>query len=178
MKVLLIGNSGVGKSNLLMRFAVFHSCYIQENKFTQNMLNTIGVDFVLMCSCRKLNMLTKMVRRSKLFQYLFLLFQWDTAGQERFRTITNGYYRGADGILIVYDLTDRDSFENVNMWYEEMSRSVNQKIVSILIGNKLDMDSRRAVSTEQGRMLGNQIVSQHRSIRCHLRRHQPSQVRM
>ena len=62
--------------------------------------------------------------------------------------MTNGYYRGADGILIVYDLTDRDSFENVNMWYEEMSRSVNQKIVSILIGNKLDMDSRRAVSTE------------------------------
>lgn len=105
------------------------------------------------------------------------LFQWDTAGQERFRTITNGYYRGADGILIVYDLTDRDSFENVNMWYEEMSRSVNQKIVSILIGNKLDMDSRRVVSTEEGRMLGNLVDSQHRSSRCPLRRLQPNRGR-
>ena len=151
---------------------------MQENKFTQNMLNTIGVDFVLMSSFRKSNMLIKMGRRSKLSSYSSILFQWDTAGQERFRTITNGYYRGADGILIVYDLTDRDSFENVNMWYEEMSRSVNQKIVSILIGNKLDMDSRRAVSTEQGRMLGNQLVSQRRSIRCPLRRRQPSQARM
>lgn len=79
--------------------------------------------------------------------------QWDTAGQERFRTITNGYYRGADGILIVYDLTDRDSFDNVNIWYDEMSRSVNQKVVSILIGNKIDMDSRRVVSTAEGKAL-------------------------
>ena len=74
-----------------------------------------------------------------------VLIQWDTAGQERFRAITNGYYRGADGIIIVYDLTDRESFEKVNKWYEEMSKNINQKVVCMLIGNKLDMDSRRAV---------------------------------
>lgn len=83
-----------------------------------------------------------------------LLIQWDTAGQERFRAITNGYYRGADGIIIVYDLTDRESFEKVNKWYEEMSKNINQKVACMLIGNKLDMDSRRAVSTHEGQEVG------------------------
>jgi Ras-related protein Rab-1A len=104
--------------------------------------------------------------------------QWDTAGQERFRTITNGYYRGADGILIVYDLTDRDSFENVNMWYEEMSRSVNQKVVCILVGNKLDMNSRRAVSTEEGHKLGISVAMQLKSSTCLLLKPQPNRDKM
>ena len=89
---------------------------------------------------------------------------WDTAGQERFRTITSGYYRGADAIIIVYDLTDRETFENVNMWYEEMSKAINQKVVCVLVGNKLDMDSRRAVSTGEGRSLGDDSLTQLRSM--------------
>ena len=89
-----------------------------------------------------------------------VLIQWDTAGQERFRAITNGYYRGADGIIIVYDLTDRESFEKVNKWYEEMSKNINQNVVCMLIGNKLDMDSRRAVETREGQLLGKRSAIQ------------------
>lgn len=122
------------------------------------MLNTIGVDFVTHALIQKVKYVDKNGQRLKIVLVIMVVIQWDTAGQERFRTITNGYYRGADGILIVYDLTDRDSFENVNMWYEEMSRSVNQKVVCILIGNKLDMDSRRVVSTEEGKRLGTFLI--------------------
>ena len=125
-KLVLLGESAVGKSSLVLRFV--------KDQFDDYRESTIGAAF-----------LTQTVSLDAQTTVKFEI--WDTAGQERFRTITNGYYRGADGILIVYDLTDRDSFDNVNMWYEEMSRSVNQKVVSVLIGNKLDMDSRRAVST-------------------------------
>merc|ERR1719498_1876386 len=92
LKILLIGNSGVGKSCLLMRYV--------ENNFTTNFFNTIGVDFKM----KTININDQEVK----------LQIWDTAGQERFRTITCNYYRGAHGVVIVYDITDRDSFESVN----------------------------------------------------------------
>lgn len=126
---------------------------------------------------QKVKYVDKNGERVKVVLVWHRLLQWDTAGQERFRTITNGYYRGADGIIIVYDLTDRDSFENVNMWYEEMSRSVNQKVVSILVGNKLDMDSRRTVSTDEGRKLGKPALIKPKNTVCHSQRHQQNQVK-
>merc|ERR1712113_714293 len=76
---------------------------------------------------------------------------WDTAGQERFRTITSAYYRGADGIILVYDITDRESFAHVNDWLNEVNRYVNESTCKILIGNKCDNTAERVISTEEGK---------------------------
>ena len=99
-KILLIGNSGAGKSCILMRYS--------ENQFTNNFYNTIGVDFKV----KNLQIDGKDVK----------LQIWDTAGQDRFRTITSSYYRGANGILIVYDCTDKESFENIKTWMSEIDK--------------------------------------------------------
>lgn len=78
---------------------------------------------------------------------------WDTAGQERFRTMSTSYYRGAHGIIIVYDITDRSSFINIESWWREMSRETSQDVSVILVGNKNDMALMRTVSYEEGRRL-------------------------
>ncbi len=75
---------------------------------------------------------------------------WDTAGQERFRTLTSSYYRGAHGIIIVYDVTDRDSFDNVRQWMHEIERFANPGVCKILVGNKCDMEEIRKVTTDEG----------------------------
>ena len=97
-KLLLIGDSGVGKSCLLLRFA--------DDTYTESYISTIGVDFK--------------IRTIELDGKTIKLQIWDTAGQERFRTITSSYYRGAHGIIIVYDVTDRDSFDSVKYWMQEV----------------------------------------------------------
>jgi Ras-related protein Rab-1A len=78
---------------------------------------------------------------------------WDTAGQERFRTLTASYYRGAHGIIIVYDVTDRETFENVRQWMHEIERFANDNVCKVLVGNKCDLDDRRKVSTAEGQEL-------------------------
>lgn len=133
--MLLIGNSGVGKSCLLLRYA--------ENSFNENFFNTIGVDFKL-----------KTVKHDG---QLIKLQIWDTAGQERFRTLTASYYRGAQGIIIVYDVTDRDSFENVRTWISEIEKYSQQTVCKILVGNKCDMVESRQVTPEEGRELAEQF---------------------
>ena len=80
------------------------------------------------------------------------LRQWDTAGQERFRTITSSYYRGAHGIIIVYDITDRESFDNVKQWLNEIDRYACENVNKLLVGNKSDMDSKRQVETEEAKV--------------------------
>ncbi|CAK66413.1 unnamed protein product (macronuclear) [Paramecium tetraurelia] len=127
-KVLLIGNSGVGKSCMLMRYS--------ENQFTNNFYNTIGVDFK-----------TKTIA---LGEHNVKLQIWDTAGQDRFRTITCSYYRGAQGIIIVYDITDRESFENVKTWMAEIDKYASESVNRLLVGNKADITERREVSYEEG----------------------------
>merc|ERR1712113_454950 len=82
---------------------------------------------------------------------------WDTAGQERFRTITSAYYRGADGIILVYDTTNRESFSHVNDWLSEVNRYVNESTCKILIGNKCDNSTERQVSTEEGKTKAEEI---------------------
>lgn len=77
--------------------------------------------------------------------------QWDTAGQERFRTITSSYYRGAHGIIIVYDITDRESFDNVKQWLSEIDRYACENVNKLLVGNKCDMDSKRQVEYEEAK---------------------------
>lgn len=82
---------------------------------------------------------------------------WDTAGQEKFRTITSSYYRGAHGIIVVYDVTNRDSFENIKNWMNEITKYASENVNRLLVGNKSDMDSRRAVSYEEGKELADSM---------------------
>eukprot|EP00826_Nyctotherus_ovalis_P045441 TRINITY_DN5034_c0_g4_i2.p1 TRINITY_DN5034_c0_g4~~TRINITY_DN5034_c0_g4_i2.p1 ORF type:complete len:178 (-),score=65.40 TRINITY_DN5034_c0_g4_i2:144-677(-) len=113
-----------------------------ENTFTENFFNTIGVDFK--------------IRNAVIDSKVIKLQIWDTAGQERFRTLTSSYYRGAHGILIVYDVTDLDSFESVKNWVTEVDRLANDSVCKILIGNKCDRESERKISFEQGADLAKQ----------------------
>ncbi|RMZ87884.1 hypothetical protein DV736_g4889, partial [Chaetothyriales sp. CBS 134916] len=122
-KLLLIGDSGVGKSCLLLRFA--------DDTYTESYISTIGVDFKI----RTIELDGKTVK----------LQIWDTAGQERFRTITSSYYRGAHGICVVYDVTDMDSFNNVKQWLQEIDRYATEGVNKLLVGNKSDLTDKRAV---------------------------------
>jgi len=128
-KLVLIGDSGVGKSCLLLRFA--------DDAFTESYISTIGVDFRF--------------RTVKVDNKTVKLQIWDTAGQERFRTITSAYYRGADGIIMVYDTTSSDSFDHVNDWLKEVNRYASESTSKLLIGNKADRVADRAVSTERAK---------------------------
>ncbi|KAH0542617.1 hypothetical protein FGG08_003025 [Glutinoglossum americanum] len=122
-KLLLIGDSGVGKSCLLLRFA--------DDTYTESYISTIGVDFKI----RTIELDGKTVK----------LQIWDTAGQERFRTITSSYYRGAHGICVVFDVTDMDSFNNVKQWLQEIDRYATEGVNKLLVGNKSDMSDKKVV---------------------------------
>lgn len=132
-KVLLIGDSGVGKSSLLLKFT--------DRVFTDHYISTIGVDFKI----QTLQMDDKIIK----------LQLWDTAGQERFRTITTSYYRGAHGIIIVFDITDKESFANIKTWMTEIDRFASDNVCKILIGNKSDLEKHREVSKEDAKELAN-----------------------
>ena len=125
-KLLLIGDSGVGKSCLLLRFA--------DDTYTESYISTIGVDFK--------------IRTIELDGKCIKLQIWDTAGQERFRTITSSYYRGAHGIIIVYDITDKDSYNNVKQLLNEIERYANESVNKLLVGNKADLEEKRMVQTD------------------------------
>lgn len=134
MKILLIGDSGVGKSCLLVRFV--------EDKFSPSFITTIGIDFKI----KTVDINGKKIK----------LQLWDTAGQERFRTITTAYYRGAMGIILVYDVTDERTFANVKQWFKTVSDHANDDAQLLLVGNKSDMDT-RLVSFEQGESLAKEL---------------------
>ncbi|KAJ8600662.1 hypothetical protein CTAYLR_010688 [Chrysophaeum taylorii] len=127
-KLVLIGDTGVGKSCLLLRFA--------DDAFTESYISTIGVDFRF--------------RTVKVDGKTVKLQIWDTAGQERFRTITSAYYRGADGIIMVYDVTSQESFDHVSDWLAEVNRYANEGTCKLLVGNKSDMDD-KVVSTQSAK---------------------------
>jgi len=122
-KILLIGDSGVGKSCLLLRFA--------DDSWTDTHISTIGVDFKI----KTLTIDGKVIK----------LQIWDTAGQERFRTITSSYYRGAQGIILVYDCTDLESFQNVKQWLGEIDRYACENVNKLLVGNKVDLVDEKVV---------------------------------
>lgn len=126
-KIVLIGDSGVGKSNLLSRFT--------RDEFNLESRSTIGVEF----ATRTLEIDGKRVKAQI----------WDTAGQERYRAITSAYYRGAVGALIVYDISKTESYENVSRWLKELKEHADANIVIELVGNKSDLDHLRAVPTDE-----------------------------
>mmetsp|Transcript_395 Transcript_395/g.423 ORF Transcript_395/g.423 Transcript_395/m.423 type:complete len:207 (-) Transcript_395:34-654(-) len=134
-KLLLIGDSGVGKSSLLLRFA--------DNSYSESFIATIGVDFKI----KTVEVENKVVK----------LQIWDTAGQEKFRTITSSYYRGAHGIIVVYDVTNRESFENVKNWMNEITRYASENVNRLLVGNKSDLEGKKAVTYDEGKELADSM---------------------
>ncbi|RVW65923.1 Ras-related protein RABE1c [Vitis vinifera] len=137
--------SSVGKSCLLLRFS--------DGSFTTSFITTIGIDFKI----RTIELDGKRIK----------LQIWDTAGQERFRTITTAYYRGAMGILLVYDVTDESSFNNIRNWIRNIEQHASDNVNKILVGNKADMDeSKRAVPTSKGQALADEYASNSLKLSC------------
>ncbi|KAJ2077605.1 Rab GTPase ypt31 [Coemansia sp. RSA 988] len=128
-KIVLIGDSGVGKSNLLSRFA--------RNEFNLESKSTIGVEF----ATRSIQVDGKIIKAQI----------WDTAGQERYRAITSAYYRGAVGALLVYDIAKHPTYDNVTTWMKELRDHADSNIVIMLVGNKSDLRHLRAVPTEDAK---------------------------
>ena len=129
-KILIIGESGVGKTCLLLRFT--------EDSFTTTFQTTIGIDFKI----KIINLENKLIK----------LQIWDTAGQERFRTITKTYYKGAHGIILTYDVTDQDSFKNIRNWIKQIEANAQGNVKRVLVGNKCDKPD-RVVTEEEGKKL-------------------------
>ncbi|KAH7549397.1 hypothetical protein ACOSP7_025841 [Xanthoceras sorbifolium] len=130
-KAVMIGDSGVGKSNLLSRFA--------KDEFRFDSKPTIGVEFAY----RNIKIADKIIKAQI----------WDTAGQERFRAITSSYYRGALGALLVYDITRRATFGNIKKWLKELREYSNSHMIIVLVGNKSDLSKNREVQEEEGKEL-------------------------
>merc|ERR1719436_1985258 len=131
VKLLLLGDSAVGKSSLLMRFC--------ESRWDADFVLTIGIDFKW----------SQVERNGKKLK----LQVWDTAGQERFRTITPAYYRAAMGVVITYDITDQASFDHVEYWLQQLDQHGNADVQRILVGNKADLADLRKVQKEDGAAL-------------------------
>jgi len=127
-KLLLIGDSGVGKTCVLFRFS--------EDAFNSTFISTIGIDFKI----RTIDLDGKKIK----------LQIWDTAGQERFRTITTAYYRGAMGIMLVYDITNEKSFDNIRNWIRNIEEHAAADVEKMVLGNKCDMNDKRQVSCDRG----------------------------
>ncbi|KAJ9126230.1 Ras- protein Rab-18A [Naganishia onofrii] len=131
LKLLLIGNSAVGKSSLLLRFT--DDDFLSDEETSA----TIGVDFK--------------VKQLEVEGHRYKLSIWDTAGQERFRTLTSSYYRGAQGVILVYDVSSRQSFQSLTSWFRELSMYTSPEVVKMIVGNKVDKETfSREVSTKEG----------------------------
>ena len=132
-KVLLLGNSDVGKSSLLLRYV--------DSVWSDTFVPTIGVDFKV----KTIEIGGKKVK----------LQIWDTAGQERFRTVVSTYFRGAHGIFLIYDITNRDSFKNLENWLIEIEKNASENVLKILIGNKNDLEDERDIASDEGKAFAN-----------------------
>ena len=128
-KYIIIGDSAVGKSNILLR-------YIHE-RFNEEFQSTIGVEF----GAKNIEINNKICR----------VQIWDTAGQESFRSITRAYYKNSVCACVVYDITNRNSFQNVQLWIDDCKKQTPKTVLLVLIGNKLDLESKREISYEEGR---------------------------
>ena len=143
-KLVLIGDSQIGKSSLLLRFV--------DHKWKEEYSPTIGVDFV-----RKFNIIIFQINTTLDIKGKKVKLQiWDTSGQERFRIITTNYYKNCHGFLVVYDITDRESFKSLNYWLTLIKQHSNKNNLNLLIGNKCDLESKREVSFQEGKEFAEQ----------------------
>ena len=138
-KILLLGDSAVGKTCFFMQYT--------ENTFHEVHMSTVGLDHK-----------TKNVQ---IDGKTYKIQIWDTAGQERFRTITKNYFKGAHGIILIYDVTSNDTFESVRNWIKQIKQEVDDKVCIILVGNKIDMEEQRVVTKEQGESMANEYGLTH-----------------
>ena len=127
-KIIIIGDSGVGKSNILGRYL--------HNEFKEDTKSTVGVEF----GSKKMQIENATIK----------LQIWDTAGQERYRSITSAYYKGAKGALIVYDITRKCTFDNIDKWISDLKLNGDKNICIVILGNKSDLDDKREVSKGDG----------------------------
>ena len=127
LKLVVVGDSGVGKTNLIKRFA--------NNTFNSNSKATVGVEFLS--------------KSFKINNRVFKIEMWDTAGQERYKSITAAYYKGAKGALVVYDITSKISFENLDKWILEIKEKSSKDLKLMIIGNKSDLKDGRQVTNEE-----------------------------
>ena len=132
-KVLLLGNSDVGKSSLLLR--------VVDSVWNETFVPTIGVDFK--------------VKTVEIGDKKVKMQIWDTAGQERFRNVISTYFRGGNGLLLIYDITNKDSFKNLESWLIEIEKNASENILKLLIGNKSDLEEDREISKEEGQAFAN-----------------------
>ncbi len=127
-KVVLVGDSGVGKTNILLRYL--------KNEFDTNTKATVGVEF----GTKKAHIENSSIKAQI----------WDTAGQERYRSITSAYYKGAHGALVVYDITRKSSFDSVEKWLSDLKNNGEEKMVIMVVGNKCDLEEGRVISLQDG----------------------------
>ena len=130
-KIVLIGDSSVGKTNIFTKYL--------NDEFDPDSKATVGVEFG--------------TKDFKINNKIIKVQIWDTAGQERYRSITNAYYRGAKGCLLVYDITNKSSFENLDKWLSELKANTDENVSVILVGNKSDLESDRAVTLQEGKKI-------------------------
>ena len=128
-KVILIGDTCVGKSNILTRYI--------HNEFSTNTKSTVGVELG--------------IKFLKIKNAKAKIQIWDTAGQERYQSITSSYFKGSDGCFIVYDITNETSFNNIEKWYEKIHDETNKNISIVIVGNKCDLENERKVPTEKAK---------------------------
>ena len=128
-KIVLIGDTSVGKTNILSKYL--------SNEFDPDSKATVGVEFG--------------TKDFKIGNNIVKVQIWDTAGQERYRSITNAYYKGAKGSLLVYDITNPKTFESLDKWISDLKTNAEEKISIVLIGNKTDLEDQRKITTEQGK---------------------------
>ena len=135
-KILILGDTQVGKSCFLTRYA--------DNSFQDEYLSTIGMDY-------------KIKNYQAEDGSTIKLYIWDTAGQDRFRSITRNYYKGADGIILIYDITNEESFNNVKHWINSIKEEAPDKVVIILVGNKVDDEENRKIKKENGEKISQEF---------------------
>ena len=135
-KILLLGDCAVGKSCLLLRYC--------ENSFQESHLATIGLDF-------RLKTITLENNRKIRIQI------WDTAGEDRFRSITRNYYKGAHGIVLIYDVTDQQSFQHIKDWVDKIKEESKEGVIIYLVGNKIDLIDKRIITNADGKKLSEEI---------------------
>ena len=128
-KVLLLGDSDVGKSSLILRYT--------EETFNSKLVNSIGVDFKM--------------KKKEIEGKIIKVQIWDTAGHERFRSITYSYYRGANAIIIVFDITDKKSFLSITEWLKQIEKHAKENVFKFLVGNKSDLEEERKVTFEEAK---------------------------
>ena len=134
-KILLLGDSQVGKSCILTRYI--------DNSFKENHLSTFGLDY---------KMKDVQLDDGKNVKVQI----WDTAGQDRFRSVTRNYFKGANGIILIYDITFKETFENVRNWIKQIKEEVSEKVCIILVGNKIDKGEERVITKEEGEKMANE----------------------